>query len=290
MDWENLKHFFAVAKSGSLAGAGRQLGVKHTTVMRRVAELEKGLGSKLFERHPTGYLPTAAGKELFAAVRPVEEELVAIGRRLSGLDQRLSGTVRIASLDPLSPWICEAIARLRRGNPGLVTEMLISSDAVSIAKHEADIAVRVTVAPPENLVGRRIAALAHGVYAAAGQPVADDFAGHDWLSYTDARRTLPQAQWVSRNVPAERVVFRTNHTASLVQATRAGIGLAVLPRYVGDREPGIRCIAPLRGFGQELWLLTHQDLRRTRRIRILMDCLADELLAHRDLIEGHPAP
>lgn len=294
MDWENLKYFLAVATSGSLAGAGRVLGVEHTTVMRRVADLEAGLGSKLFERHPSGYRLTAAGNELFEAVRPFEEELTAVGRKLSGLDQRLTGVVRVASLELLSPWVCEALANLRRANPGLRTELLVSPHAVSIARHEADVAVRVTGAPPEYLVGRRIATLAHGIYAAVGHPAceatASDFSSCDWLTYSDARGGIAQAQWVQANVPEERIVFRTDHTATLIAATRAGIGLSVLPRYAADRDPALRRLATVPTFDQELWLLTHQDLRRTLRIRTLMDCLGKELIKYRDLIEGNPSP
>lgn len=294
MDWENLKYFLAVANTGSLAGAGRFLGVKHTTVMRRVADLEAGLGSKLFERYPTGYQLTQAGNELFDAARPLEEELAAVGRKLSGLDQRLTGIVRVASLELLSPLICTALAKMRRANPGLQTELLVSPNAVNIARHEADVAVRVTTSPPEYLVGRRIGTLSHGIYAAVGHPACnaqrDELTSYDWLTYTGARRELGQAQWVRSNVSEDRIVFRTDHTATLFWATRAGLGLAVLPRYAADPDPALQCLATVPSFGQELWLLTHQDLRRTLRIRTLMDCIGEELLTHRQLIEGTPLP
>jgi DNA-binding transcriptional LysR family regulator len=290
MDWENLRFFLAVARSGSLAAAGRQMGVIHTTVMRRVSALEKGLGSELFERHPHGYVLTLAGEELLETLQPFEEELIAVERRLAGLDQQLVGTVRIASLGPLSPWICDALVRLRAANPEMTAEVLISPAAVSIARREADIAVRVTDSPPEYLVGRRVAELAHGVYAACAHPAtqtqSEDFTVFPWLTYTDSRRDLPQARWITEHIPPERIVLRTNHTQTLVSATRAGLGLSVLARYVGDRDPGLRCLATLRGFGLHLWLLTHQDLRRNRRVKTLMDCLAEELLKHRSLIEG----
>lgn len=289
MDWENLRFFLAVAKTGSLAAAGRELGVIHTTVMRRVAALEEGLGVKLFERHPNGHVLTLAGQELLGTLQPFEEELAVVGRRLAGLDQQLVGTVRIASLTPLSPWICDALVALRKANPEVKAEVLISSGVVNMARHESDVAVRVTAAPPEDLVGRRVAELAHGIYAAQSFPTlpdSQDFAAFPWLAFTAARSDLPQARWIAEHVPNESIVLRTNDTATMVSATEAGLGLSVLPRYVGDRHPGLRCLAPLRGFGQHLWLLTHQDLRRNRRIRVLMDCLAEELLKHRALIEG----
>lgn len=290
MDWENLRFFLAVAQSGSLAAAGRQLGVIHTTVMRRIATLEEGLGSKLFERHPAGYTLTTIGQELLETLQPFQEELVAVERKLSGLDQQLTGTVRITTLGLLSPWVCQAIANLRRANPEVRTELLVSTTAASIARHEADVALRVTSAPPEYLVGRRLAELAHGIYAAQSHPAAtrqdDHFAEYDWLSYTDARKELPQARWVAENIPAGRIVLHTNHTKTLASAAAAGVGLALLPCYLGDRQPGLKRLKMLRGFGLHLWLLTHQDLRRSRRIRVVMDCLAEEFAQHRPLIEG----
>lgn len=290
MDWENLKFFLAVAREGTLAGAGRVLGVKHSTVLRRVALLEEGLGLKLFDRHPNGYMLTAAGREMLVGTAPIEEELVAMERRLSGRDLRLTGTVRLATLGVLVPWVSAALAEFRALHPGIRVEVIISPATVSLARHEADIAIRVSRQPPESLVGRRIAALVHGIYGAASHPAlgrADpDWASYDWISYTDHRADLPQARWVASHIPDDRIVVRANHTGMVVAAARAGLGLAVLPCYLGDAEPGLRRLKTIAGFGQEMWILTHSDLRRTPRIRALMDFLARELSRRRDLIEG----
>jgi DNA-binding transcriptional LysR family regulator len=290
LDWENLKFFLAVAREGTLAGAGRILGVKHSTVLRRIALLEEGLGLKLFDRHPNGYMLTAAGKEMLGFAAPVEEELVALERRLSGRDLRLTGTVRLAALGVLVPWICDALAEFRTLHPGIRVEVAISPATVSLARHEADIAIRVSRNPPESLVGRRIAALLHGVYAAASHPAAQvadpDLTAYDWISFTDSRADVPQAQWVAAHIPADRIVLRANHTGMMVAATKGGLGLAVLPCYLGDSEPGLRRLKTIAGLGQEMWILTHSDLKRTPRVRALMDFLTRELLRHRDLIEG----
>jgi DNA-binding transcriptional LysR family regulator len=290
MDWENLKFFLAVAREGTLAGAGRALGVKHSTVLRRVAVLEEELGLKLFERHPNGYMLTAAGKEMLAPLVQVDEDLVAMERRLSGRDLRLTGTVRVATLGVLVPWIAEALAEFRTLHPGIRVDVAISPTTVSLARHEADIAIRISRSPPESLVGRRIATLLHGVYAARTHPAANelapDIATHDWVGYSEGRGDLPQAQWMAAHAPAERVVLRTSHTGMLVAAVKAGLGLGVLPCYLGDAEPGLRRVETIAGLGQDMWILTHSDLKRTPRIRALMDFLAKDLARRRDLIEG----
>lgn len=290
VDWENLKFFLAVAREGTLAAAGRALRVKHSTVLRRIALLEEELGLKLFDRHPNGYRLTAAGAEMLGTAAPVEEELVAMERRLSGRDLRLTGTVRLATLGGLVPWICEALVPFRALHPGIRIEVAISPATVSLARHEADIALRVSRHPPDSLVGRRVAALVHGVYAARSHPAAraadPDLAAHDWISYSSGRADVPQAQWVAAHIPDERVVLRANHTGMVVSAARTGLGLAVLPCYLGDRAPELRRLKTIAGLGLEMWLLTHGDLRRTPRVRALMDFLARDLARHRDLIEG----
>ncbi|MDR3439532.1 LysR family transcriptional regulator [Telmatospirillum sp.] len=294
MDWESLKFFLAVAREGTLAAAGRTLGVRHSTVLRRIALLEDGLGLTLFDRHPTGYMLTAAGREMLESLTLVDETLVAMERRLSGRDLRLGGTVRIAALGVLVPWICDCLAELRALHPGIRIEVIISPAIVSLARHEADIAIRVGGTPPESLIGRRIATLLHGIYAAEDHPatrtIDPDLASYDWVSYNDSRSDLPQTRWVAANIPRDRVVIRSNHTGTVVSAARAGLGLALLPCYLGDAEPGLRRLKTIAGLGQEMWVLTHGDLRRTPRVRAVMDFLARELLRHRDLIEGRMEP
>lgn len=290
MDWESVKFFLAVAREGSLAGGGRVLGVKHSTVLRRIAALEAELGLTLFDRTPNGCLLTAAGREMMATAVAVDEEMVGMERRLSGRDLRLHGTVRLATIGVMVPWIAAALAELRQIHPLIRVEVAISPTSVSLARHEADIALRLSRNPPESLVGRRLATLAYGIYAAADHPAAlrrdDDLAAQDWISYADSRAEVPQAQWVAANVPDDRIVMRANHTGMIVAAVAAGIGLGVLPCYLGDADPGLVRLRPLALAGHDLWILTHGDLRRTPRVRAVMDFLAKALSRKRSLIEG----
>jgi len=242
MDWENLKFFLAVAREGTLAGAGRALSVKHSTVFRRIAQLEDDLGLKLFDRHPNGYLLTAVGREMLAPLAQVDEDLVALERRLSGQDLRLTGTVRISTVGVLVPWLSQVLVEFRTLYPGIIVEVLISPAMASLARH-----------------------------------------------YSLGRSDLPHAQWTAAHIPPERFVLRTNHTGMLVAAVKAGLGLGLLPCYLGDAEPGLRRLKTLEGLGQDMWILTHSDLKRTPRIRALMDFLAKELARRRDLIEGRMA-
>lgn len=283
MDWENAKYFLAVARSGSLAGAGRALGVRHSTVLRRIAQLEQQLGIALFERHPDGYALTAAGRETLTAVLSLEDGFTALERRLSGRDLRLSGVVRVATIALLGAWLCESLARFHDLYPGIRTDLTISPAAANLARHEADIAVRITSAAPEAMTGRRIAVLTHGVYIARSAP---EQAADGWIAYDDHRADLPQARWLAARVPPDRIVMRTNNTGVMLQAVRAGLGNAVLPCFAADVDPALRRTETIAGLGQELWLLTHPDLRHTPRVRAVLDFLAAELTRYKPLIEG----
>ncbi len=290
MDWENVKYFLAAARGGTLVEAGRLLGVQHSTVLRRIANLEQELGLKLFERRNTGYVLTEAGKEMFESARQAEDELVTLERRLSGRDLRLTGAVRIAAPGMLIPWIALAVTEFRRMHPGIVIDAVISPMKANLARREAEIAIRVSRDPLGSLVGRRIATPAYGIYGALSHPAAKDpapdWTAQDWISYTGNHIEIPQAQWVSENIPPERVVLRANHTGMVAAAAAAGAGLAVLPCYVGEREPNLRCLKKVGPLGHDMWILTHADLKRTPRIRALMEHLTRHLLRYRDLIEG----
>lgn len=290
MDWEDLKFFLAVAREGSLAGAGRRLGVKHSTVLRRIAGLEASLGLKLFERHPSGHVPTVAGRDMLAAIARIDDDLAVLERQLAGRDRRMTGTVRLSTVGVLVPWIAEALAGFRRLYPGVRIEAAVSPAEVSLSRHEADISVRVTRRPPKSLVGRRVACLAHGVYAAHGHPAVNvpqpDIYAYDWVAYSDSRTDVPQAHWMATHVPDDRVVLHANHTGMVVAAVQSGVGLGILPCYLGDADTRLKRLATVAGLGQELWVLTHADLRRTPRVQALMAFLAKELGRYRDLIEG----
>lgn len=289
MDWDDLRLFLAVARAGSLTGAGRALGVRHSTVLRRMAGFETKLGLRLFDRGPGGYALTAAGRELLEEAAEVETRLVALERRLSGRDRRLTGTVRIATLGALAPWLAEALAAFRALHPGIRTEIAISHETVSLARHEADIAIRVSRNPPDSLIGRRIATLVHGVYGAREHPPLPPgaaLAEAPWVTYAQGRADLPQARWVAANIPDSRIVLRTDHTGMMIQAVRAGIGLGLFACYLCDADPALVRLRTLSGLGLDLWILTHPDLRDTPRVRVLMDHLAAALAARRPALMG----
>jgi DNA-binding transcriptional LysR family regulator len=293
VDWESLKHFVAVAETGTLAAAGRRLGVRHTTVLRRISTLEEELGARLFDRGPDGYALTEAGREVLDRALALRAGVEEVERAVRGRDRKVAGLVRIATLAPLVPWVARAMASALAHHPDLRLEVAIAPTPVSLSRHEADVAVRVSRPPPGGLVGRRIADVAYAVYAAARLVAAGsgpEAAGAlPWVAYDDARADTPAAKWIERNIAAERVVLCTHHTGLLLAAVAAGVGAGLLPCHLGDATPSLRRVSPIIGLEQSIWVLTHRDLRRTARVRAVTDALSDELARDSALFAGRGA-
>lgn len=277
--WDDLRIVLAIAEAGSLAGAGRQLGVSHATVFRRLDGLEERLGVRLFERLPEGYAPTPAGEDLAAAARRVETEVLEAERRVQGRDLMPSGTVRVTTTDTLyAGLLAPVLAGFRREHPAITLEVTVSNRVHDLSRRDADIAIRPSDRPPEALVGRRLGRLRQAVYGAAGAGQAAALAAADWIGPDDTMGYRTLERWMAATGYAERCVLRLDSVLAMATAVRCGSGIAVLPCYLADADPGLRRLGePVEALATDLWLLTHADLRHTTRIRALLDHVAAAL-------------
>lgn len=287
--WDNLRIFLAVARAGSLSGAARTLGVNHSTVFRRIGAFEEALGVRLFERQPGGYLLTPAGEELRDGALRVEEEIASLSRKVTGQDLRLSGTVRVTTIDMLAFGLLPRhLAGFRDAYPGIEVELVVGNVALNLSRREADVALRVGNAPAETLVGRRVGRLAFAVYGSAGyrdRRPEPDLALHDWIGFDSEHEALVRR--MARFLAEVKPTLRTNSVAAALSAAKAGLGLAPLPCGLADLEADLVRVAPLPDeFTLDLWLLTHEDLRQTARIRAFLDFLAEALAKEAPLLEG----
>jgi molybdate transport repressor ModE-like protein len=293
-DWSDFQFFAAVSRTGGLAPAARELGVNHSTVFRRINALETDLGVRLFERAGGRYVLTAAGEEMMATAASVEEQITALDRRISGRDYRLSGTIRVTTTDTIGLWFVQPyLFQFHQRYPGIQVELIISSEFFSLSKREADIAIRPTQNPPEELVGRRVSNMAWAVYGSRDylkdkprlrKPA--DLAHHSVVCGDDSLAHLAATRWVRTHAP-ESVVYRSNSMITQLSAVKASFGLAVLPCFLADPEPTlVRVLPPDASFTSGLWLLTHRDLRDTARIRAFMDFIAQSVRSQRALLEG----
>jgi DNA-binding transcriptional LysR family regulator len=291
LEWNDLHLVLAVVREGSLSGAARTLGVRHSTVFRRLGAIEQKLGVRLFERFRDGYSPTSAGEAAASLAARIAEDVLSLERRLSGQDLRPSGTVRITTTDTVGALLTRHLSALRAAHPEIGLEIAISNVMANLTRREADIAITPTPEPPETLVGRRIANIAHAIYGSPdylNRSENKDLSAHEWIGLDDALAGTVIGTWLRKNVPQARLACRVDSLPALRDVAVAGLGLALLPCYLGDNAPGLRRAVrkTLPQPRSALWLLTHNDLKRTARIRAVMDFFASALVADRALLEG----
>ncbi|MBV1932073.1 MAG: LysR family transcriptional regulator [Porticoccaceae bacterium] len=284
MNWDDLRFFLALAREGSVSGAGRVLAVKHTTVARRITAFEEQLGSRLFDRTRRGYVMTQVAENLYPHALGMEEIAQAADREVFGMDAQLAGTLKLAAAyDVFTRLITPKLHQFTEQYPAIEMELVSSTSLADLSSRQADIALRLTPKPPEYLVGRQILPLGHGVYASADY--LDTNHNVDQLVLWDHDR--PNPEWVTNHYPNGRVVARTSEIMTMVDAVKSGMGLARMPCYVADAEPSLRRIElPLTPSTWGVWVLSHVDLRSTARVRVCREFLIDIIEQQRDLVEG----
>ncbi len=286
----NLRLVLAIGAAGSLLGGARKLGIDHSTAFRRLNALEKELGVRLFERARDGYAPTPAGEAMIAAAARVDEEIVGLERKLAGTDLRPSGVVRVTTTDTGVNLLTPIFAAFRTAHPQIALEVAIANPFFTLSRRDADVAIRPSVEVPEDLIARRIASVATALYAAPRYLASHSrraLAEHDWIGPDDSLSHLGSARWMGREIPPERVAYRANSLVALQAAARAGLGVAPLPCYAGDDDPGlVRVKGTVADMAATLWVLIHPDLRRAARIRAFVDFIVPELVRLRPLLEG----
>jgi DNA-binding transcriptional LysR family regulator len=287
LGWDDLRLVLAIARGGGLSGAARTLQLSHATVFRRLNSAEEQLGVRLFERFRTGYEVTPAGRMVVDIAEQVEAQVREVERRVTGQDLRPTGTVRVTVVEALLPVISPCLAEVHRNCPGIVLDLVISNDMLNLGRRDADIALRATNTPPPDLFGRKVGRIACGVYGA--RHVAE--AGHDltvqgWVGPDHSVAHVSPAKWMKSNIPEAPVAGRSNSLMGEMALTRAGIGIAVLPCYLGDADEDLqRLDGPEPLITVDVWLLMHDDLRRTARVRAVMDILASSLAKLRPLLD-----
>ncbi|MEY2667977.1 MAG: hypothetical protein RJA59_615 [Pseudomonadota bacterium] len=280
LEWGHLRFFLETVRSGSVSSAARKLGVDRNTVARRIVALESELGLQLFERGPQGWIRTGAGEELAELASRVEVDVLALARHADARDPSVEGSVRLTTASHLAAClIVPALPTLRERHPGLVLEVSADQRTFDLSRREADLALRMGRPRDAGLVTRKLSDVAYRLYASRGylggrRPVVD-LRDDLFVGFDESLASVPQERWLARVAPERRVVFRCNSTASLHAAARLGIGVAVLPRFVADRDPDLVALEGPVPVNHELWLLVHGDLRRTPRVRAVIDWVDD---------------
>lgn len=275
MEWSDVRIFLAVAREGSLGAAARTLGLSHPTVARRIAALERAMDQVLFQRHKDGVLLSDAGARVVRLAEDMEASALAIHRRLAGEPGKPNGPLRISAADWFATYVLPpVIEALIDEHPGILPELAVSARRYDLSRREADIVFRVVPFEEPGVVQCRLPRIAYGLYAREGEPLParGDGRGTRLVLMDTSTHTYPEVEWLREMLPHARPVAVSNHRALQARLCQRGIGLAVLPRPVGDATDGLTRIdlgesPPSR----HVWMGYHEDMRGMDRVRALAD-------------------
>lgn len=300
LDWNDLRHFLAVARHGSTIAAAKALGVNQSTVHRRLCELERQLGRRLVERHPSGYRLTAVGEELRPLAERVETAVQDLQRRAASSDADLVGTVRVTCPETVGYRMMKTplLDAFRTRYPGLRIELLMVDRVLDLAKGEADVAFRTAPAQDNALVSRKLADVPWAMFASRsyvdrhGQPDRpEDVNQHQVIGFGGRIVEHPAARWLRSVAPKARVAAICTTTPALVLAVKSGAGLAPLPVVAVEHEQDlVRLLGSVPVLTLHFYLVFHRDMRRTPRVRAFCDFVTEEIKAFRTLLVGRAGP
>jgi len=295
IDWDDVRHFLAVTRGGSVRAAAKRLGVNHTTVLRRVAQLEDRLGAQMFEKRPSGYRLTAAGEDVLEFANQMEASSHQLEARVFGRDQGVRGLLRV-TLPPFlaTHLLMPDLAEFARMHPDIEMEIASTGEVANLTNREADVAIRIVSdrkTLPLNLHGLKGPELFAGVYIARDRLAA-------WRTGTsDAVRPIVIGEqgvpdWADEGeIRATGVPFRTPDADAQIAAVRHGIGMTRLPCFVGDAD---RLLARVPGIDLKahatLWQLTQGETRKTKRVKLFTEFVSRRLAACTPLFAGMAPP
>ena len=282
MDWNDLRYFLCVARTGSLSGAAGDLGVSVSTVSRRIIELEANLHATLFSRSPGGYTLTLEGERVLKGAEMVEAGVFAVERSAYGLGEQPSGIVRLATSENIATdLVIPALPRFRERYPSIRLEILTSTITAELESQEADIALRVIRPERGNLKIRRLGRMTYSVYGRrdylqANPAIGDDpLKGRAFIVWDEAHAHLPAAVWAGDRISESDIALVTSSLPTQIAAVRAGIGLAVIPDFLAVDEDLVRVVPPSEMFSNDVWLVVHSDISKSARVKAVSDFLAE---------------
>ena len=288
LDWSDLRFFLEVARTGTLAAAGRALGVESTTVGRRLAALERDLGATLFSRTPDGLVVTLAGEAIRAAGEEMETAVLRGEQRAQNADRKASGQVRVATTEMLGELVVlPALRDLHERQPQIRVHLVTGTGRLDLARREADVALRYVRPDGGDLVARRAGVIAFAGYASKrylaehGRPTrATGFARHDLVGLDVGPRGFRLGILDGEPFREGRVVLRTNSVLMLLSAVRLGLGIGPLPCALARPDPTLERVPALAPIElDELWLVVHADVQRTSRVRAVIDAIEARMAA-----------
>lgn len=285
LDWNDLRYFLAVARTGSTLSASKQLKVSQSTVSRRVTTLEDLIGVKLFIRKSSGYSLTPRGESVLPAAETVEAAVLSFSDSIAAEARRIAGTVKLTTVESAAnAWVVPALGLLRARYPELRVEIMTADEYLDLARGEADVAIRFGPKPTqETLIVRHLIDMHESFYASEelvsklGMP--ENLA--DMTRYpivTSVDREGGFNGWLTENLPNAEIAHRLNSLSSIITSVRSGIGAAILPCLMGDDTRGlVRLLPPISELTTPGWMVTTDEARRQPHIRAVIDFVVEQI-------------
>lgn len=297
--WTDFHTVLVIAQHGSVARACVALGMTHSTLLRKLDQIEHRLKTRMFERTRGQYTPTACGAEIVDVAQGFEALAIAAETRISGQDLRPRGEVRVSAAPiVIEHLLAPALAQFGSAFPEIQIELSASRDHVSLRRREADVAIRIADRVPEWLVGRKLAQLAFRVYGssrgAPGMPlrdVADLTADRRWIGFERDAGDGKFDRWLASEVPASSIVLRVDNFSHAATMVRAGLGIALLPAFVEAHLDGLQALSPsIPALQTPLWLITHPELKDATRVKVLLRAFGPALANAVEAAQARLAP
>jgi DNA-binding transcriptional LysR family regulator len=283
-NWDEIRTAFQVARMGTVSGAAEVLGVHHATVIRHIDALEGRLGTRLFQRHARGYTPTESGRDLLTIAQTTEDQFSQLASRIKGQGDSVAGELVVTSLSGMSGLLVPTLASFQAAHPAVQVRFLTDHRVFRLDYGEAHVAIRAGGAPqePDNVV-QPLMRMRTGLYASQsyvrdhGKPAhEDDFAGHRFVSTDNENSRAPFYAWLKGKLPPDQIVFRAGEPAALSAAVSMGAGIGFVSVFDAAKNPDLVEILPPRPeWDAPLWLVTHVDLHRTRKVQAFLTHLKD---------------
>lgn len=284
VDWEDVRHFLAVAESGTLSGAARRLDVDHATVSRRLASLEGALGVRLVDRLPRAARLTATGQQVIERARAMEAGADAIARLAQAAAADVSRVTLSAPPVLVMHLLAQRLARFQARHPAILLSLAAQGQQVSLSHREADVALRLVRPTEAANVVRRIGTMAFGLYARRDYVHLATPAQWRFIAFDPSHADMPQQQWLLGIAAGRPIACELNYISEHLLAVLAGAGVAGLPCFIGDPHPDlVRLDAGIPPFAREIWLAVHHDLRASPAIRAVMAFVTDAIADNADL-------
>lgn len=289
MDWDRVRIFLEVARTGQILGAAKRLKLNHATVARQLSALEKDLKTKLVNRQTTGSSLTPAGVALLAAAERAESELLRIGAELTSAADSLSGTVRIGAPDGLGNYfLADQLGAFAVANPDLVVQLVPLPRAFSLAKREADIVVTLERPEEGRLIATKLTDYTLSVYASRtylerARPIRtpEDLRDHLLVTYIHDIIYSRALDYASTFKELIRRRYECGSVVGQLEAVRAGHGIGILHDYAAQRYPELQRVLPSTRFTRSYWLVAHSDINETRAVRELRRYVVTKVRAAR---------